>query len=184
MAGDGGADVHIGNPIAVGEAEGLIAHLALHPLQATARKSVFAGIHQGDFPGLGIYLVHLHRIGTHVEDHITHVQEIIGEILLDHIALIAAADHKFVDAKAALDLEDVPQNWPTTDFRHRLRPEMSLFANSGTQTTGQDYGFKKDPHAWHFWGEALPQGLWLCKFKANFLPNGRLSAALGPAATA
>jgi hypothetical protein len=143
MAGDGGADVHIGNPIAVGEAEGLIAHVALHPLQATARKSVFAGIHQGDFPGLGIYLVHLHRIGTHVEDHINHVQEIIGEILLDHIAVIAAADHKWVDAKAALALEDVPQNWPTTDFHRRLRLEMGLFANAGTQATGQDHGFHK-----------------------------------------
>ena len=55
MGGDGGADVDIGNAIAVGEAEGFITHVALHPLQTAARKGGFPGIHQGDLTGLGIF---------------------------------------------------------------------------------------------------------------------------------
>ena len=60
--------------------------------------------------------MHLHRIGAQVEGHITHAQTIIGKIFLEHIALIAAADHEFVDAKAAVGLQDVPQNRPATNF--------------------------------------------------------------------
>jgi hypothetical protein len=37
-----------------------------------------------------------------------------------HIAHIAAADHKLIDAEAAVDLQDVPQNCPATDFRYRF----------------------------------------------------------------
>jgi hypothetical protein len=31
--------------------------------------------------GLGAFLMDLHRIGTHVEGHITHVQKVIGWLL-------------------------------------------------------------------------------------------------------
>lgn len=53
MGGDCGADVDIGNAIALGEAEGFITHVALHPLQTAAREGDFPGIHQGDLTGLG-----------------------------------------------------------------------------------------------------------------------------------
>ena len=34
----------------------------------------------------------------HIEGNVRHVQEIIGEIFLDHIALVAAAHDEIVDA--------------------------------------------------------------------------------------
>jgi hypothetical protein len=71
--------------------------------------------------GSAFFLVHLHRIGAHVEGHIAHMQEVIGKKLLVQTAHFAAADHKLIDAKAAVDLQYVPQNCPATDFRHRLR---------------------------------------------------------------
>ena len=68
------------------------------------------------------------------------MQEVIGKKLLVQIAHIAAADHKLIDAEAAVDLQYVPQNCPATDFRHRLRslrrPRYDLF-NSRT-VTGTD----------------------------------------------
>jgi hypothetical protein len=76
------------------------------------------------FQGLAFFgkpPVKRHRIGAYVESHIAHVQEVIGKKLLVHIAHIAAADHKLIDAEAAVDLQDVPQNCPATDCRHRLR---------------------------------------------------------------
>ena len=63
--------------------------------------------------------MHLHRIGAHVEGQITHVGKIIGKIFLDHIALIAAA-HEFIDAKAAVGLQDVPEYLPATNFHRWL----------------------------------------------------------------
>ena len=80
----------------------------------------FPGIHQGDLTGLGIFLMHLPRIGAHVEGQITHVGKIIGKIFLEHIALVAAVDHEFVAAKAAVGLQDVPQNRPATSFHRWL----------------------------------------------------------------
>ena len=66
--------------------------------------------------------MHLHRIGAHVEGQITHVGKIIGKIFLDLIALIAAADHEFVDAKAAVGLQNVPQYLQATNFHRWLVP--------------------------------------------------------------
>ena len=87
--------------------------------------------------------MHLHRLGAHVEGHITHVQKIIGKIFLEHIALIAAADQEFVDAKAAVGLQDVPQNRPATNFHRWLGLEVGFHADAGTQAAGQDQGFQE-----------------------------------------
>ena len=49
------------------------------------------------------------------------MQEVIGEILLDHMSLVAATDHEFIDAVSAVDLEDMPKDRLAADFHHRLR---------------------------------------------------------------
>jgi hypothetical protein len=85
--------------------------------------------------------MHLHRIGAHVEGPITHVQKLIGKIFFGHIALVAAADHEFVDAKAALGDQGVPQNRPTTNFHRWLGHEAGFHADASTQAAGQDQGF-------------------------------------------
>jgi len=85
--------------------------------------------------------MHLHRIGAHVEGPITHVQKLIGKIFFGHIALVAAADHEFVDAKAALGGQGVPQNRSTTIFDRWLGLEVGFHADAITQAAGQDQGF-------------------------------------------
>ena len=52
--------------------------------------------------------MHLHLIGSHVKGDIAIVQKIIGEILLDHIALVATANHKLVDAMVGIDFHNMP----------------------------------------------------------------------------
>lgn len=49
-----------------------------------------------------------------------HVGKIIGKIFFDHIALAAAADHEFAAAKAAVGLQDVPQNRAAINFHRWL----------------------------------------------------------------
>jgi hypothetical protein len=66
--------------------------------------------------------------------------KLIGKIFFGHIALVAAADHEFVDAKAALGDQGVPQNRPTTNFHRWLGHEAGFHADASTQAAGQDQG--------------------------------------------
>lgn len=97
MKAHGGANIHITNTVAVGEAECLfVFDIVRNALQTAAGERVIAGIHQGDLPGLGILLVYRHGVVCHVEGHIGHVQEVIGEVLLDDIPLVATADDEVI----------------------------------------------------------------------------------------
>jgi hypothetical protein len=94
-------DVDIADAVAVGEAEGLFAFkVGATRLRRPPGHGFVAGVHQCDAPGLGVLLVHFHLVVGHVEGDIGHVQEVVGEVLLDHVALVAAADDEIVDAVA------------------------------------------------------------------------------------
>ncbi len=126
-------DVDVGDAVAVGEAERfLIAHMLGHPGQSPAGHGFLAGVHQRHSPWLGLALMYVHGVLFHVEGHIGHVQEVIGEVLLDHIALVSAADHEIVDAMGGIDLHDVPQDRLAADLDHWLGLQVGLFGNSGT----------------------------------------------------
>ena len=45
-------------------------------------------------PRLSFFLVYDHAVVRHIEGDIGHMQEVVGEILFDNVALIAAADHE------------------------------------------------------------------------------------------
>ena len=74
-------------------------------------------------------MMNLHSVQLHMESHIAHVQEVVGEVLLDHIALVAAADHKIIDAVMAVNLQNVPKNWPSPDLHHRLGLQVRFLAD-------------------------------------------------------
>jgi hypothetical protein len=54
------------------------------------------------------------------------VQEVVGEVLLDDIALVTTADDKLVHAMARIELHDMPQNRLTADLDHGLGLEVGL----------------------------------------------------------
>lgn len=74
----------------------------------------------------------------HVEGDVGHVQGIVGEILLDHVAPVAAADHEFVYAVRGIDFHDVPENRPAADFNHGLRLKVGFLGNPSSETAGED----------------------------------------------
>ena len=124
------ADIDIGHAVAVGEAERLFAaHVVGHSAQAPAGHRIVAGVHERDAPRLGLALVHLHRVVGDVEGDIGHVQKVVGEIFLDDVALVAAADHEVVNAVSRVRLHDVPQDRPPADLDHRLGFQVRLFGN-------------------------------------------------------
>ncbi|SCM79274.1 hypothetical protein KL86PLE_90320 [uncultured Pleomorphomonas sp.] len=140
MKSDKGVDIDIAHAIAVGQAEGavdIVAHAAYPP----ARHRLLAGIDQRDLPRLGMPLVDLHAVVGEVEGDIRHVKEVIREIFLDQIALVAAADHEFIDAILPVELHDVPENRPAADLDHRLGAQMRFLADPRAQSARKNDRF-------------------------------------------
>src|SRR5881409_3309534 len=80
----------------------------------------------------------LHMSDVTFEGDVGHVKEIVGEVFLDDVTLISAAEHKFVDPVVGKDLHDVPQNRLAADLNHRLWFEMGLFGYAGPHSTGKN----------------------------------------------
>ena len=55
-----------------------------------------------------------------VEGHVASVQEVVLEVLLDHVLPVPRANHEVVEAEVGVALHDVPQDGVPTDFDHGL----------------------------------------------------------------
>ena len=78
------------------------------------------------------------RVVGHVERDVGHVQEVVREILLDDVALVAAADHEIVDAVRRVDLHDVPEDRLAADLDHRLRLQIALLGDPRAEPAGEN----------------------------------------------
>lgn len=137
VEGDQGTDVDVAQAIAVSEAEGVFAlEIVTNALESSAGLGVIAGVDQRDAPGLGVALVYFHVVGGHVEGHIRHVQEVVGEVFLDDVALVTAADDEVVHAMGGVELEDVPEDGAATDLDHGLGLEVGFLGDAGAEATG------------------------------------------------
>ena len=63
-------------------------------------------------------MVNFHLVVGHVEGDIRHVQKIVGKILLDDVALVAAANDEFIHAVSGIQFHDMPQDRLATDLDH------------------------------------------------------------------
>src|ERR1017187_3208826 len=137
MKSDFLGDVDVGNPIAIGEAKvPLVPDVWQYALEASTGHGGIPGIDYGHLPGLGMPLPNVHGVVFHVEGNIRRVQEVVGEVLLDDIAPVTAADDELVHAVSGIDLHDVPENRLSADFDHRLWFEISLLGNPRPEATG------------------------------------------------
>ncbi len=142
MKGNAGGDVDIAHPVAVGHAESLFtSQVVCHLLEPAGGPRMIAGVHQRHIPRLGHALMHFHPVVAEVEGHIRHVQEVVGEILLDHVPLVAAANDEVVNAVLGIDLQDVPQDGKSADIDHRLGTQGSFFAETCAQAPRQNHCF-------------------------------------------
>lgn len=85
--------------------------------------------------------MNLHPVISHIKSNIGHMQEVIGEILLDDITLITATNHKIVNSMCGIYFHDVPENRLTTNLDHWLRLKVGLFGNTGSKTSSENNGF-------------------------------------------
>src|SRR5260221_1229270 len=130
---DAFGDVDIAYAVAVGQAEILVVtQIGQDLLDAAADHGAFAGIDQGDRPGFSILAQNVHLVFAQVESDVGLVQEVVREILLDHIALVAEADDEIVDAVAGVDFHDMPQDRLAADLDHRFGTRIGLFGKTGS----------------------------------------------------
>ena len=141
MKYDQSRDVDVADAIPIRKAEILFSEIVLHAAQATSCVGGFASIYQRHAPWLGACLMNFHLVVRHVEGDIRHVQEVIGEVLLDHVAAIAQADDEILDAVRKIDLHDVPKNRLAADLHHRLWPRNGFFSEAGAHAPGEYHGF-------------------------------------------
>src|SRR5579885_263363 len=89
------ADIEIAQAVAIGEAECFfVLDVVGYAAEPAAGQRVLAGVDQRHPPGLRLLLVHNRAVVRKIERHVGHVQEVVGEIFLDDVALITAADHE------------------------------------------------------------------------------------------
>ena len=134
--------IDVANAIAVGETERFFAlQIRCHTFQASACHGVIAGINQRHAPRFGILLVDFHFVVAHVEGHVGHVQEIVGEVFLDQVTLVSATDDEIIHPVGGIDFHHMPQDRLAADLDHRLGLEVGFFGDSGSEATGEDHCF-------------------------------------------
>ncbi len=138
---DQAVDGQVAESVAVGEAERLVADKLLHTFQASARLGAIAGIDQRDLPRFDVALMHFHPIILHVEGDVRHVQEVVGKVFLDDIALVAKANHELIDSIMGVQLHYMPKDRSASDLDHRLGAQVGFFRNAGAKATGKDNCF-------------------------------------------
>lgn len=139
VEGDQGGDIDVADAVTVGEAEIVTVKVGANALEAPPRHGLFPGVDQGHAPGLRMLFVDLHAVGAQVEGHVGHVQEVVGEVFLDDIALVATADDEVLDAMGRVELHDVPEDRLAADLDHGLGLKVGFFRQSRTEAASQDY---------------------------------------------
>ncbi len=130
MEGQDLAQVHVGQPVPVGDHEGVPVHVALHALDARAGHGLGTGLGQRDLVVLFIMRVVVHDLALAAErdgEVVVHLL-VVEEVVPDHVTAVTQAKHELAEAVVGVDLHDVPQNGPAADFDHGLGAKVGLFA--------------------------------------------------------
>ena len=97
MKSDEFADIDIRKAVAIGEAEALlIPDIVCHSLEPPACHGLIARINECHPPRLNLSLMDDDFALCHIEGHVRHVQGIVAEVFLDHVALVTTADDEII----------------------------------------------------------------------------------------
>src|SRR5262249_22953346 len=99
-----------------------------------------------DAPRLGLDVVNFHLVVQQVESNVGHVQEIVREIFLYQIALVAKADDEFGQTMGTEDFHDVPEDWSAANLDHRLWLGRRLLGQSASDAAGEEHHLYRGSH--------------------------------------
>jgi len=136
------ADVDIADAIAVRAQEDVIADVPLHPLDPAPGHRLRAGVSQRHVKVLLKVLAVVRDLvaGTKGDGEVTLHRLVIEEVLLDHVASVAKAEHEVLEAVMGVELHDVPQQRMPSHLHQGLGPELGLLSQaSALPATEDDY---------------------------------------------
>lgn len=76
-----------------------------------------------------------------MDRHVRDVDEVVREVLLDQVSLVAQTDDEIIQPVMAVCLHDVPKNWLAANLDHGLRFDDGLFRKPGSETTRKNNHF-------------------------------------------
>src|SRR6266567_8997570 len=82
--------------------------------------------------------MHGHLIGMHVKGYIGGMEEVVGEILLDDVSLVATANDEVIDAVLRVNLQDVPENGSAANLDHWLGTNYRFFRETRADAASED----------------------------------------------
>ena len=144
---DDGGDVDVADAVAVGEKKGVvIAEVFLDLADAGGGHGLLAGVGEGDGPVfLAMVRVKFHGgLGAEAQRGVARVPQVIAEVVLDHLALVAQAEDEVLEPVVRVNLHDVPQHGPVADGDHRLGTILGFFAQPRALAAAEDDSF----HSW------------------------------------
>ena len=113
MKFDDGAEVYVGDAVAVGHHEGVAVNVLLDLLDAPARQRLKSGVGERDVEVLLLVLVVVRDavLTTEADCEVVVHRLVVQEVLLDHLAAVAEAEHEVSEAVVRVELHDVPEDW-------------------------------------------------------------------------
>ena len=132
-------DINVGYAVAVGQEEGLVAYVLSYAFYPSAGHGLETGVDDGDLPLLGGGVVDYgFFVVGEVEGDVAAVEEVVGEVLLDHVLFVPGADDEFGNALLVEYLHHVPEYGVVADLDHRFGLEVTLFGDAGSEAAGED----------------------------------------------
>src|SRR5262245_37401051 len=121
MEADTGGKIHVAHTIPVRHAERLVPKVVADAPEAAACHRVLAGVNDRHAPVFDTTAEHVHAIGPQVKTQVRLMEKVIGEVILDLVTAIPAANHEIADTMRSIDLHDVPEDGPSADFDQWFR---------------------------------------------------------------
>jgi hypothetical protein len=114
-------------------------------LQRLALEEPRVAFEERRLPRLHVIHVHLRARGLEVEPHTGVVQEVVGEALLDEVALVAETHGGLGAPSLTVALHAVPEDPVLTDLGRGLARHLGLLPQARAQASGKDDAFMRPP---------------------------------------
>jgi len=66
------------------------------------------------------------------------MEEVVGEVLLDDVALVSATDDEIIDAMLGVNLQNVSENRTAANLDHRLGTNYRFFRETRADAASED----------------------------------------------
>src|SRR5690606_32750818 len=115
-----------GYTVAIGHHERAVANAVGEALEPSTGFRQMSRVHQFNCPVEGFFGVVAPDLPrAHIDSQVAVQRAVVGDVLLDHGALVAEGDHEILQPVVTVVAHDMPQNRTTPDFDHRLRLDIS-----------------------------------------------------------